>query len=484
MSVTKADLRAAREGLRKTAEPGDIGQQFNQWLEKPLQNPEDALNPLKTGEYWKAKHDREIGEKLKDKTPEEQAAIKAEWAKTALEGGMREALGGAKINRYTVGAGVGGAIIGALVGGAFGGAKGAAIGGLIAGLGMYAAREFGWLPKDMETAMDSAIDTAVPGASEEDRAVMQDHINTTIKNPGTTQERVQNEPQADDVTKGTDAVQTTGQTAKPPVAAETIASTPPISRADVERARAERAARQQAEELKKGEAVAEEAKRTSMLNPEVEAAMTKQPETVQKPEQAAAATTDAYQPSANDRPVEFQGNIYMMPKELADSNMTDAQFQEHVNAGGAKIFGPADASTWDKASKINQEAIAGSMNVGGRVVYPTESTLAEANKQRQGAGLSPLTMQQHQQLVQARRNAPTAEKPVTPATPAVASTDTELTPGQRFKARQDAKRAASGETNPQLLSGAEQILSKTKKPEEPKQVVAGQPPLVKKKPTL
>lgn len=148
MSVTKADLQAAREGIHKIAEgPGLIN--------KLIHGTEGAtqLESIQTTQTWVEEIRKKYGT---NPTEEQLSKFFDEHAKGMITGHMKKINEGGYTTKQEVTSGGLGLGIGSLLGAAFGGAKGAAIGGLLGSLAMWAMEKFDLTPEFLQPVMKDA----------------------------------------------------------------------------------------------------------------------------------------------------------------------------------------------------------------------------------------------------------------------------------------------------------------------------------------
>jgi hypothetical protein len=178
MSVTKADIRAAREGIQKVAfldgifsggeavagrdvgakvltkmqnDPAFWQQDAQDWMAQQNINTKDPQAVQKAKAYY-------FDHRAKKLIAETMKQYKTDAAKAA-EGGM--------ITKQEAVTGGMGLALGALLGGVFGGAKGAAIGSLLGGLAMWAMEKFDLTPEFAKGFINDTAN-AIPGLGDKE----------------------------------------------------------------------------------------------------------------------------------------------------------------------------------------------------------------------------------------------------------------------------------------------------------------------------
>jgi hypothetical protein len=160
MSVTRADLNAAREGIQKTAAI-DLSTFFSGGGDTAIKAKaqRDALRLKKTKEYWLQDMQRKLGlspteEEVNEYFKANAKAMMAEEIKAYKATAAKDAEGGMLTRQQATMGGLT-AGLGGLIGAAFGGVPGAVIGTILGGLGTWAMEEFDLTPDWLEEFINS-----------------------------------------------------------------------------------------------------------------------------------------------------------------------------------------------------------------------------------------------------------------------------------------------------------------------------------------
>lgn len=174
MSVTTADLNAAREGIHKVAAPGI--------MDKLLYGKEGGqqLQDMSTVSYWEKDMATQFGNK--QPTQEEREAYFKDRSEKFIAAEIERIRKGGTTTKTELTTGTMGLGMGALIGAAFGGAKGAAIGGLLGGLAMWAMEKFGLTP-DFAKGFIRDTSKAIPGLNPSEPAFQESLKKATDMQP-------------------------------------------------------------------------------------------------------------------------------------------------------------------------------------------------------------------------------------------------------------------------------------------------------------
>lgn len=181
--ITRADIRAAREGLQKLAE-GEENQPFSFYgtdkYDSDMMQIETEFEQLKNPEFIQDRAQtlmdsgmtrQEAFKSIRDDVGQLTMQYKNLYEKSG-QGGLFD-----KQNAVTGGLG---AVFGALIGGIFGGGKGAAIGGLLGGLALWAMQKFDMTPDFAKKFVRETADM-LPGKANIPQAELESTINAVEK---------------------------------------------------------------------------------------------------------------------------------------------------------------------------------------------------------------------------------------------------------------------------------------------------------------
>lgn len=159
MDITVADVRAAREGIDKTAEVNFWG---NKESRTAATQYDETLAQYADQGYWQSKFQQELQGLEGEDLVKAKAAAAQKYSKQVVDtyGQYKESAeagreGGIFDPKSSITGGLG-AAIGALLGGLFGGKGGAAIGGLLGGVALYAMQKLDLTPDFAKSFVDTA----------------------------------------------------------------------------------------------------------------------------------------------------------------------------------------------------------------------------------------------------------------------------------------------------------------------------------------